>query len=213
MSGQSRTGVLEGLERALPLSGVVAVVLQAVAVVTMGLSGYRPRGADAVAIFTADPGRIEAGVLIGGFYGLVFLLLYVGTLAGSVHRATSDARLTAITLAGGVTATISLAIGYRVVNAGAFAAAGPDGIGADLATVLYRLYASTFAGFVSFGLAAMLGAAGLAISRARFLPNWLGWSGLGAAVVLMTPAHAFGEAFAVAWIVASGIHLARRPVG
>jgi hypothetical protein len=203
---------LDRFIRYLPLSGVVAVALLAVGVAVMGLSGYRPRGDEAAGIFAADPQRIEAGALIGGYYGLAFMLVFVGSVAGAIWRHGPEPALTAIALAGGVTATVSLAIGFRILNAGAFQAAGPDGLSAELAAVLYRLYASTFAGFVSFALAAFLGATGLAVLRHGFLADWIGWSGLVAAVALLTPAHALGEAFAVFWIAAVSLELTRRQV-
>jgi hypothetical protein len=209
----SAAGVLEAIDRLLPLSGLVAVALQVAGFVAMGVAGYRPRGADAVALFTAAPERIEAGTVIGGFYGSAFLLVFVGCVAGSIRNAVGDARLAAIALAGGVTATIALALGYRLLNAGAFQAATAEGLSGELATVLYRLYATSFASFVSMGLAAFLGATGLAILRHPFLPGWLGWTGVASAVVLMTPAHPIGEAFALVWIAAVAVALARQPAG
>ncbi len=200
------------IERLLPLSGVVAVGLQAVGFAVMGVSGYRPTGADAVAVFTQDPDRIQAGAEIGGFLSLVFLLVFVGVVAGAIRDRASDARLAAVALAGGVTLTVALAIGYRVLNAGAFAAASAEGIGPELATVLYRIYASAFAGFASFGLAALMGATGIAAVRHRFLPDWLAWTSIASAIVLMTPAHAFGEAVALLWIVAVSVVLYRAPL-
>jgi len=199
--------------RLLPLSGVVAALLLAAAVAVMGAGAYRPRGAEAADFFTSAPARLELATLVGGYYGLFFLLVFVGVVAGSIWKRAEEPVLAAIALAGGVTATVSLAIGFRILNAGAFQAAGPDGLSDELATVLYRLYASTFAGFVSFGLAALVGAAGLAILRRAFVPEWLGWTGVVSAVVLMTPAHAIGEVVALGWIVVVGIELARRPTG
>lgn len=196
-------------ERLLPLSGVVAVGLQVVGFALMGVSGYRPTGAEAVAVFTQDPGRIQAGAEIGGFYSLAFLHVFVGVVAGRIRDGEHDAHLAAIALGGGITLTVALAIGYRVLNAGAFAATGPDGIGADLATALYRFYASTFAGLASFGLAAFMGATGIAALRRRFLPDWLAWTAVVSAVVLMTPVHAFGEAVGLAWIAVVSVALFR----
>lgn len=197
------------VDRLLPLSGLVAVVLQVAGFAMMDVSGYRPTGAEAVAIFTRDPDRIQAGALVGGSYSLVFLLVFVCVVAGTVRDRAGNARLAAIALGGGVTLTVALAIGYRVLNAGAFAAASPTGIGPDLATVLYRFYASTFAGFASFGLAAFLGATGVAALRHQFLPDLLGWVAVGSAVVLMTPAHAVGEAVGLIWIVVVSVLLFR----
>lgn len=189
------------------------MVLQVIGFATMGVSGYRPRGEEAVAIFTAAPERILAGELVGGSYSLVFLLVFVGCVAGAIWEQAKDARLAAIALAGGVTLTVALAIGYRVLNAGAFQAGGSDGISPELATTLYRLYTSSFAGFASFGLAALLGATGLAALRSGMLPEWLGWTSVGAAVGLMTPAHFIFEGLALVWIVAVSLVLYRTRAG
>lgn len=195
----------------MPLSGLVAVVLQVVAFAVMGVSGYRPVGLEAAAVFSRDPDRIQAGALIGGFYSLVFLLMFVGVVAGTIRERATDPRLAAIALGGGIALTIALAIGYRLLNAGAFAAATPDGLSPELATVIYRLYSSTFAGFASFGLAAFLGAAGVAAARQGFLPRWLASTAIFSAVILMTPAHPIGEAMAAGWIVVVSVVLFRAP--
>ena len=115
---------VEQVIRLAPLSGIVAVALQIVALVVGGSTAYRPRGDAASAIFTADPDRIQLGALIGGFYALVFLLIFVGSVAGAVRRSEGDGRLAYIALGGGLIAVVALAIGYRALNAAAFQAAG-----------------------------------------------------------------------------------------
>jgi hypothetical protein len=193
---------IETILRLAPLSGILAVLLQILAFAVGGWSGYRPRGDEASAIFTSEPGRIELGALIGGFYGLVFLVIFVGSVAAAVRRSEGDARLAYIALGGGLVVVVALAIGYRSLNAAAFQAGGVDGISAEMATVMFRLYTSSFAGFVSLGLAALIGATGLAALHGGVLPTWLGWMSVVSAVGLMTPAHAVFEGLALLWIVA-----------
>ncbi len=197
------------LWRLMPLSGIVAVVLQVVGYLIGGWSGYRPRGADAAAIFSADPGRIELGALIGGFFSLVFLVAFVGSVAGDIRRRAGDERLASIALGGGLTVVVALAIGYRFLNAAAFQAAGAEGISGEMAAVMFRLYTSSFAGFVSFGLAALMGATGLAALRGSLLPAWLAWTSLISAVGLLTPLHGPFEGLALGWIVVVSILLYR----
>lgn len=192
---------VDRLSRLLPLSGAVAVALQVVAFVVGGWSGYRPRAEEAAAIFEADPSRIEAAALIGGFYSLGFLAVFVGCVASAIRREDDGDRLADIALVGGIVAVIALAIGYRFLNAAAFQAGGDEGITGEAATIMFRLYSSSFAGFVSFGLAAMLGAVGLAALTSRLLPEWLAWVSIVASIGLLTPAHGLFEGFALLWIV------------
>jgi hypothetical protein len=202
---------IERVLRLAPLSGIVAGALLIVAFAVGGPFSYRPRGDEASAIFASDPGRIELGALIGGFYALVFLLIFVGTVAAAVRRSEGDAHLAYIALGGGIIAVIALAIGYRSLNAAAFQAGGDDGINPELATVMYRFYTSSFAGFVSFGLAALIGATGLAALHRGVLPTWLGWMSVVSAVGLMTPAHALFEGLALLWIIVVSVLLFRSP--
>ena len=78
---------------------------------------------------------------------------------------------------------------------------------------MFRLYTSSFAGFLSFGLAALIGASGLAALHSGLLPRWLGWASVVSAVGLMTPAHAVFEVVALGWIVVVSYLLFRADPG
>ena len=65
----------------------------------------------------------------------------------------------------------------------------------------------SFAGFVSVGLAAWIGATGIAAIRTGLLPDWLGWASVAIAVGLMTPLHGPLEGIALVWIVLASVLL------
>jgi hypothetical protein len=115
-----------------------------------------------------------------------------------------------VAFAGGLVTALALGSGYRFLAAAAHVADGPAGIGPEAAALTHRLFQMSFAGFVSVGLAAWIGATGIAAIRTGLLPGWLGWTSVAIAVGLMTPLHGPLEGLALVWIVLASVLLYRR---
>jgi hypothetical protein len=204
-------GTTPDVLRLAPLAGVAAVALQLVAFPMLGTFAYRPSGAEALVMMGADPGRVDLGVLLGGFYSVACLVVFGGAVAGSLRAAGADVRLAAIALGGGIVTALAIAFGYAYIGAGASQVADPGGLDASTAGVLYRLFRSMFAGLLSMGLAALIGATGLGALGTGLLPRWLSSASLVAAIGLLTPLHWLFEGLALGWIVIVGVLLARAP--
>ncbi len=198
------------IEELAPLSGILAVALLIIGFALAGVFAYRPTAGVAVEIFSADPGRRQLGVLLGGFWAPFFLLVFVGYLYGAIRDKGGSAALAGVSLTGGVVLVVALAVGFRYLSGAAATVTIGGGIGPELAAALYQLYETSLAGFASLGLAALLGAAGLASLRSGLLPEPVGWSGVVSAVFLLTPLHWLFEILALGWIIAVSILLYRR---
>jgi hypothetical protein len=137
----------------------------------------------AVAYEGADLARVLAG---GYLEALAFLLLLpvVAFLGREIGRRTETGRWAASTgFAAGIAYVAStLAVG---LPAGAAAIYGAEH-GADLGTVTVVNDVRNFAFFLSMMLLAVhIAGVAIAVLTDRLLPGWLGWSGLGTAVVLV----------------------------
>ncbi len=188
-------------------AGILA--LGHVVLVLAGISQQRsPRlGDDAAAVAAEYVDGSSTQIFAGGYVealGFVLLLPVVAFLAQAVGRGSETGRWAARTAfaAGILYVGLSLAPGLA---AGAAALYGAQH-GAPLAVVSVVNDVRNFTFFLSMLLlavhAAGVGAAALAD---RVLPSWVGWTGLGVAVVLVAavPAAALGAVdwATVAWMV------------
>jgi hypothetical protein len=202
------------LARSLPLSGIAAVALQIVAYPLTGSFDYRPAPERAVEIIDSNSSGIALAALLGGFYSILFLLVFAGAVASAILGVDRHGPLAFVALAGGVVVALAIALGYRFLAAAAHVAAGPVAIGPEAAALMHRLFQMSFAGLVSIGLAAWIGATGIAAIRTGLLPDWLGWASVVIAAGLMTPLHGPLEGIALVWIVVVSVVLYRRgPLG
>jgi hypothetical protein len=198
------------LTRSMPLSGIAAVALQVVAYPLTGSFDYRPAPERAVEIIASNPSGIALATLLGGFYSILFLLVFTGVVAGAIRGVDPRGSLAFVALVGGVVVASALALGYRFLAAAAHVADGPAGIGPEAAALMHRLFQMNFAGLVSVGLAAWIGATGIAAIRTRLFPDWFGWASVVVAAGLMTPLHGPLEGVALVWMVAVSVLLYRR---
>ena len=203
-------GTRDWVARTMPLSGIAAVALQAVAYPMTGSFDYRPSPERAAEIIGSNSSGIALAALLGGFYSILFLLVFASVVAGAIRDVEGRGSLAFVALAGGIVAALALGFGYRFLAAAAHVADGPAGIGPEAAALAHRLFQMSFAGFVSVGLAAWIGATGIAAIRTGLLPDWLGWASVAIAVGLMTPLHGPLEGIALVWIVLASVLLYRR---
>jgi hypothetical protein len=188
----------------------VAVGLQIVAYPLTGSFDYRPAPDRAVEIISSNSSGIALAALLGGYYSILFLLVFAGVVAGAIRSVGPRGSLAYVALAGGVVVAFALALGYRFLAAAAHVADGPAGIGPEAAALMHRLFQMDFAGLVSVGLAAWIGATGLAAIRTGLLPDWLAWASVVVAAGLMTPLHGPLEGIALFWMVLVSVLLYRR---
>ncbi len=193
------------LNRLLPLSGSVFVVLTIVGIGWLGGStpGTKDSAAKVTSFYTAHHGRETAAAYVL-CAAVAFLVLFAASVwrrtdAGSVWRLVFVAG-GAVAAAGFlVAATMHLALSEGV----------HDGIGPSAAVALTALDANDYLPF-GIGIAIMLlGAAGLAIPR-RGVERVLGWSALVLAVASFTPVGFVAFALAGVWVIATSIVLSLR---
>jgi hypothetical protein len=170
-------------------TGIVFVVLLVIGflIVTPTPPDLDAPVGDWTTYYTDHQDAINTAVVIVAV-SVFFFIWFLGTLVSALRVALGSPRLPAIAFAGGLIATASFLI---VMTAVAVAAHRPDEISPELTRALND--ASLLAGVPGIaGLAALFGAAGLAILRSSLMPDWLGWLSLvTAAAQLLT----FGALF------------------
>ena len=169
-------------ERWAAATGIGFVVLFVVGLIVLGdQPGLGESAADKAAFYTDHRGRILTAMVILGV-SLIAFLWFASTLAAALRDA-GEARMGAVTLAGGAWFTTVLTL-IGVLNSGlAFSIAqnADEGVAA-------ALYDLTWAcGVVAAFPAAMVVAAVMfATLRSAVFPAWWGWSsGVAAAVLLL----------------------------
>ena len=69
----------------MPLSGIAAVALQVVAYPMTGSFDYRPSPERAAEIIGSNSSGIALAALLGGFYSILFLLVFASVVAGAIR--------------------------------------------------------------------------------------------------------------------------------
>jgi hypothetical protein len=173
--------------RFLPLAGIVAVILWAVAI--LSIDAVRPAEvnspADILAYYQQHGDRIEMAVF-GYMLGSILFLIFVSALWNRLRAAEdSGGGLAPIAFAAGIATSICMLVMY-----------GSD-MEAARDNSKYGLTATTAEAYYFFGdfwwvgamlmSAVMLGATGLIAIRTGALPRWLGWVSVVLAVPLLLP--------------------------
>ena len=200
------------LESLAPLSGIVMVgVLVTGHVLSGGFGGYQATAEKAIESVSQDPTRVYVGTLLAGFYAVILLIWFAGSLFSALRAREGGAgHLSTIAFGGGVISAVALALGYGVFRQAVARAGIPGGLGLDAATVMHALYSVLLAGVLSVGLAAFIGATGIVSLRTQLFPTWLGWTSVAMAIGLMTPLHFIFEGLAIIWIAIVSILLYQR---
>ena len=201
-----------------PLSGILAAAMFGVGAALSARGGYFPTAEEAHDFITNESPRVLAGTILGGFYGAFFLIWFTGTVAAALRKAearTGDGEsptgaLSTIALGGGIVAALGLTLSSAVLWVAAARVDRPGGLTVGEAVVLYDAYTTIGATVISIGLAAWIGATGLASLETKMFPAWLGWTSIAFAVGLLSPVHYIFEGLAAAWIVAVSALLYRQ---
>jgi hypothetical protein len=169
-------------ERFAPLTGIVAVVLWIVGVITESSTGYSEKDtpAEILAVLQEDANTlIAAGVVFA--FGVVFFIWFLGSLRAALYAAEGGVgRLSSIAYGSGMLAAICLLLQVAPTVQGAI---DEDDLSADAAQSLQSMGEAFFFG-AELALLAMFVAVGLVILRSRVLPVWLGWVSLAIALLL-----------------------------
>jgi hypothetical protein len=167
------------LERWLPLTGVVAVVLWVIGVFVLeNASPGRDASADEIVAYFDDE---STNIFIGAFLfalGTVFFVWFLGSLRAAFLAAEGHpGRLTAVVFAGGVgKAVFDLGV-VGGMSAGAIAVDEADLLTPGAAQALFYIDDAFFVGAEFMALVFMLAAGALILTK-RALPVWLGWLAL-----------------------------------
>jgi hypothetical protein len=163
-----------------------------------------------VARWYADSGhrdRINVGWILVGL-GLFFFLWFLAALRNALLRLVGDGFLTTLATVGGAVSA-ALALTSVALN-NAIRTMSDDTYRHQVYPEL--IHAADDAGYVihstgGVGISAMMIAASLAVIRARVLPVWLGWIGVGAGIIALA-LIAFIPWFVIAlWLLAASVLL------
>jgi len=92
------------LENLAPLSGIAMVgVLVTGHVLTGGFGGYQATAEKAIESVNQDPTRVYVGTLLAGFYSVILLIWFAGSVFSALRECEGGAgRLSTIAFGGGV---------------------------------------------------------------------------------------------------------------
>ena len=159
--------------------------------------------------------RKELGATVIGF-AVAFLLVFLGSLYGTLRRAEGERRLlSTAALAGGVVMAVFIGASAALETAVPSAEGFYDNYEVDPGTVLtFATLALWALGLAMVGAAVLVGSASLLAWKAGILPRWLAIAGFPVAALA-----AFGESTAafvvpvvlvVAWLLVVSVTLVRR---
>ena len=170
------------LDRYAPLSGVLAVIGWVVGIVLIDVVESKDTGAELLASYKADEGRILAAGIVW-LIGTAFFVWFLGSLRSRLLAAEGgDGRLTSIAFAGGVGTAICLAL---LPGPDMAAALSNDDLDASAALALGNMGDAFFLA-AEYLLPVLLVASALIALRYGGLPRWLAWIQVLIALVLLS---------------------------
>lgn len=199
-----------GLNRWLPLSGVVSVALIIISVV--GLGGSTPdEGASAAKVqsFYGDgPARQYVATFILAA-AAPFIVAFAVLLATTYWPTDPRRPIWELILAGGGVLFAAAILGTAFIHF-ALTAAGDKGVSGDAIRALNILDADAWTLFNPALGVMMLGAAGVLLSHAMS-QRWVGWSALVLGIALFIPfADFFALLLSLVWVLVESVVLFRR---
>ncbi len=227
MTAEERRVHRRGWERFAPLSGIGYVVLlfsSAVAERLVDRSGLSPSDFDAPAEAVAAWIReAHTAVLLRHYLlwlGLLFLLVFLGSLWGTLRRAEEGPGWLSLTAFGAGVVAVAIQFVQGALMWSAAAMARREVLDPRVAKTTWTLQRDfNVASF--YPLAVLLTAVALLTVQSGVLPRWLGWAAAiiavgflaGGAVDVAVNETVSGVAFLLwlLWIVATSIVLVRRP--
>jgi hypothetical protein len=196
------------VERWLPASGIVFVVLVLVAFVGGGSTPDSKSSAAKVASFydTHSTRHFVVAVLLGATGP--FIVLFGTSLAGRYPGRSRWPWNVAVVASAGVVAALFLVSAFIHF---ALADAGNNGVGGDAIRALNMLDSDTWIGFNAALGTFMLAVAGLRLTSDA-AARWLGWVALVLGVALLIPfADFIGLILTGVWILVESFRLTRQP--
>jgi hypothetical protein len=168
-------------ERWARATGIGFVVLFVVAFIVFGDQPKVGASADKiVSFYDGDRSRVLTATVIFGVATL-FLLWFAGAVANALREA-GEGRLAATTIASAATLAgiffMLMAVGAGLAYS--VAGAGETGVVRALSDILWA-----FNVLASFPAAAFIAAATAGLWRTRLVPDWFGWAGLVAALIVL----------------------------
>jgi hypothetical protein len=202
------SAIVDYIEKVSPLSGVVAVALVVYGFVLIKPMDYFPTPERAAEIFNQNPGQLYRGALVGGFYGVVFLLWFASVVFKRLSQGINgESFIPALALVGG----IILAVGIMTANGLFWVAADrvrrTGGMRPESAVIYYDLIQIFLSNVITIGLMMLIGATGLGSLQTHLFPVWLGWISVILAIGLLTPFHYVFEVLGLIWVLAASILL------
>jgi hypothetical protein len=195
-------------ENLAPLGGIVMVVLMVIGFLLIWPLDYFPSAERALEIFSEDPPRVQRGALLAGFYSVVFLLLFAGSVFSALRNAPGGSGImAAFALGGGVVTAIGMAIGCGIIWVAAARAGRIGDLTPEAALIMNDLSLVMLANVLSFGLAVFIGATGIGSLQTNLFPAWFGWISVVFAIGLLSPVHYIFEGLAFIWIPVVSIWL------
>ena len=197
-------------QRALAISGIVAAVLLAVAVV---LSGDRPddsqTAAKALSYWDDHQTQEIASALIVHAAAALFVFFGAGLRSALRSGEAEEATYSVVAFGGAVLAAAGFVIAGMLGLAAATAASHG---GQQAVYTINQLSAVDWIPFTA-GLSVLMLAAGVGGLRTLALPRWLSWVAIVLGVGFFTPVGAFGFLLVPFWVIAVSVVLYRRSEG
>jgi hypothetical protein len=197
-------------QRALAISGIVAAVLIAVAVV---LSGDRPddsqTAAKALNYWNDHQTQEIASALI--VHAAAVLMVFFGAgLRTALRSGEAEEATYSVVAFGGAVLT---AAGFVIAGMlGLAAATAADHGGEQAVYTINQISAVDWIPFTA-GLSVLMLAAGVGGLRTLALPSWMSWVAIVLGVAFFTPVGAFGFLLVPFWVIAVSVVLYRRSEG
>lgn len=200
------------LEKVVPLSGVLFVIL---AVVGNALQGSTPAPHEearaAAEFYRGKPLLIALGMTLS-LLSLFFLASFLASLRQALRRAEGQEHwLSTMAAGGGVAAIALLAAGFALNSLGALRARAQGSIPPETAVVFYDGGLALTGLAAPLALAILLAPTAVVVLRSGVLPSWFGWfTVILAALGLIAPLSFILLLLLPVWVLAGSVLLYRR---
>ncbi len=171
-------------KRAVPLTGILAVILVVAGVFVGGeVPGADAPASEIAAFYTEnDSDQILSAILAG--YGMFFFLCFAAVLYGALRRSEGAGQgASALSFAGAIVFAVG---GLIFAGLGFVLGDAPDKLDPSALQALNALNANLFMPVAIGGLAFLAGS-GIAVVTTGALPKWLGWLAIVGAIFSATP--------------------------
>jgi len=195
--------------RVAPLTGLLFGLLLAASFLVDSNTDFMPPADEVVAYLGDGPLRIMSSAYLR-LLAAAALVWFSGSLHKSMGRLDDDqGRLSLLAFGGGIVAAGLMAFGAAATVAAAERVWVVGRIDPGPAASLYDLAGIAIGNGFPLGLGVMIGAAGIAQLRTEGGARWVGWSGIGIGLGLLSPYAWLALALALVWIPSAGVWMYR----